>query len=89
MISLFSQQRQILLAVQNIALTQTHYPKRFKLQFKSVNTGTCYLESQQIAVLLVAVQDDVVGHAETLSHSEVVEKGRLAERVTHLHHSYI
>lgn len=48
-----------------------------------------YLDSLQIILLLVTVQDYVIGHAETFSHSQVIEKGRLAEGVAHLHHSYI
>ncbi|TNN59205.1 hypothetical protein EYF80_030578 [Liparis tanakae] len=37
----------------------------------------------------VAVQDDVVGHAEALSHSQVVEERGLAEGIRHLHHSNV
>lgn len=48
-----------------------------------------YLGSGQVTVLLVRVQDDVVGHAETFPHSQVVEEGGLAEGVTHFHHGYI
>lgn len=48
-----------------------------------------HLDSLQITVLLVTVQNYVVGHAETFSHSKVIEKGRLAERVTHLNHRYV
>ena len=48
-----------------------------------------YLDRLQVTVLLVTVQDDVIGHAETFSHSEVIEEGRLAERVAHLHHCYV
>lgn len=45
-----------------------------------------YLDSMLVTVLLVTVQNDVVSHAETFPHCQMVEKGRLAERVTHLHH---
>lgn len=48
-----------------------------------------YLHSLEITILLVTVQDYVIGHAETFSHSQVIEEGRLAERVTHLNHCYI
>lgn len=48
-----------------------------------------YLDGPQVAVLLVAVEDDVVGHAEALAHSQVVEKRRLAEGVAHLHHGHV
>lgn len=52
-------------------------------------TYTCYLQSLQITVLLVTIQDDVISHAEALSHCQVVEKRWLAERVAHLHDCYI
>ena len=49
----------------------------------------CYLHGLEVTILLVTVQDCVIAHAETFSHSQVIEEGRLAERVTHLHHCYI
>lgn len=49
----------------------------------------CYLYGPQIVVMLVAVQDDVVGHAETLPDSQVIEEGRLAEGVAHLHYGHV
>lgn len=48
-----------------------------------------YLDSLQVTILLVTVQNDVIGHTETLSHSKVIEEGRLAESVTHLHYCHI
>lgn len=47
---------------------------------------TAYLQGLEGVRVGVAVQDDVVGHAEALSHSQVVEEGGLAERIRHLHH---
>lgn len=48
-----------------------------------------YLQGLEGVGVSVAVQDDVVGHAEALSDSHVVEEGELAEGVGHLHHSYV
>lgn len=48
-----------------------------------------YLQRLESIRVSVAVQDDVVGHAEAFSHSQVVEERRLAEGICHLHHSYV
>lgn len=33
-----------------------------------------YLECLQVTVLLVTIQDDVIGHAEALSYTQVIEE---------------
>lgn len=48
-----------------------------------------YLQGLEGVGVSVAVQDDVVGHAEALSDPQVVEEGELAKGVGHLHHSYV
>ncbi len=48
-----------------------------------------YLDGLQITILLVTVKDYVIGHAETFSHSKVIEEGRLTKGITHLHHRNI
>lgn len=50
---------------------------------------TAYLQRLEGVRVSVAVQDDVVGHAEALSDSQVVEERGLAEGIRHLHHSYV
>lgn len=52
-------------------------------------TLNLYPQSEQIAPLLAAVQDDVVGHLEALPHAQVVEERLLTGRVTHLHHGHV
>lgn len=51
--------------------------------------AAAYLQGLEGVGVSVTVQDDVVGHAEALSDSHVVEEGELAEGVGHLHHSYV
>lgn len=53
------------------------------------SVGFSYLEVLQGVGVGVTVQDDVVGHAEALPHSQVIEERRLSESVRHFHHSYI
>lgn len=48
-----------------------------------------YLQGLEGVGVSVAVQDDVVGHAEALSDPQVVEEGELAKGVGHLHHSNV
>lgn len=48
-----------------------------------------YLQGLEGVRVSVAVQDDVVGHAEALSDSEVVEERGLTKGVRHLHHGYV
>ena len=48
-----------------------------------------YLQRLERVRVRVAVQDDVVGHAEALPDSQVVEERELAEGIGHLHHGYI
>lgn len=50
---------------------------------------TAYLQGLKRVRVGVTVQDDVVGHAEALPHTQVVEQGGLAKSVRHLHHSYV
>ena len=51
-----------------------------------VNALCSHLQGLEGVGVGVAVQDDVVGHAEALSNSQVVEERGLPESVRHLHH---
>lgn len=51
--------------------------------------GSLYLQRLEGVGVGVAVQDDVVGHAEALSDAQVVEERGLAERIRHLHDSNV
>lgn len=55
----------------------------------SVADRPAYLQRLERLGVSVAVQDDVVGHAETLSDSQMVEERGLAESICHLHNSYV
>ncbi len=46
-----------------------------------VSVMRAYLKRLQRVGVSVAVEDDVVGHAEALSDSQVVEERRLAESI--------
>lgn len=48
--------------------------------------SAAYLQRLERVGVSVAVQDDVVGHAEALADSQVVEERELAEGIGHLHH---
>lgn len=48
-----------------------------------------YLECLKVTVLLVTIQDDVIGHAEALSYAQVIEEGLLAVSITHFYHCHI
>lgn len=50
---------------------------------------TAYLQGLKGVGVSVAVQDDVVGHAEALSDSQVVEERGLAKSIRHLHNGYV
>lgn len=54
-----------------------------------MSTAAAYLQGLEGVGVSVAVQDDVVGHAEALSDSQVVEERGLAEGVRHLHNGYV
>lgn len=51
--------------------------------------GATHLQGLERLGVGVAVQDDVVGHAEALSDAQVVEERGLAEGVRHLHHGEV
>lgn len=55
----------------------------------SVADRPAYLQRLERLGVSVAVQDDVVGHAEALSDSQMVEERGLAESIRHLHNSYV
>lgn len=48
-----------------------------------------HLQQLQVTLLLVAVQYDVIGHAEALSDTQVIEERGLAERIIHLYYGNI
>lgn len=48
---------------------------------------TAYLQGLEGVGVGVAVKDDVVSHAEALSHTQVIKKRGLAESICHLHNS--
>lgn len=48
-----------------------------------------HLHNLQIIFLFVTVQDDIVGHTETLSDAQVIKERRLTYTIAHLHHSNI
>lgn len=50
-----------------------------------MSIAAAYLQGLEGVGVSVAVQDNVVGHAEALSDSQVVEERGLAEGVRHLH----
>lgn len=54
-----------------------------------VHIVKAYLQGLEGVWVSVAVQDDVVGHAEALSDSQVVEERELAEGIRHLHNSNV
>lgn len=48
-----------------------------------------YTKGLQIRELCLGTEEHVVGHAEALTHAEVVEQGRLCQGAAHLQHHYI
>lgn len=51
--------------------------------------GLVYLQRLERVGVSVAVQDDVVGHAEALPDAQVVEERGLTKSICHLHHGYV
>lgn len=84
----------LMASTQNISISNTqHCSPCFTITCIFNNEGHLfiwsYLESLKIPILFVTVKYYVIGHAETFSHSKVIEEGRLAGSVTHLNHCYI
>lgn len=56
---------------------------------KGVFCVVSHLHKLKTVLLFVTVQDDIIGHTETLSDTQVIKQRRLADRVIHLHHNNI
>lgn len=48
-----------------------------------------HLYKLKTVLLFVTVQDDIIGHTETLSDTQVIKQRGLADGVIHLHHNNI
>lgn len=89
-------------AAQLVAVLQTSCASTRFLSERQRQEEFCVRELLQVAALdaadlqrlervrvSVAVQDDVVGHAEALPDAQVIEERELAESIGHLHHGDI